>query len=651
MSDLSQITLLPVQQQVQGPSQASQGTTSQANTILGSIPTGTTIQGFVINRDTSGNPIIRTDKGDIPFSSSFFLNIGSEVVLRVGNSGGNVLAHLLSVDGQPPEVAQNASAFSHDADVIVSPHLSPALTTSAQSTTATAGATTTQPSITLSGTIVSQPPVSENTAPPLPNGTQLSLKVLSLNTPAAPPASGTLPAEPNAPANSSFYATYARAAGSLAPPTVASTPATETPTPVTTALPAPTTTITTEAAAPPAQPATVTTTVTTSQTFTIPAPTATAAPVIPTQTPAVTVAQALPSTTPQAAAPASAQAPAALLTATSIPVVNTVTVPAAQTVNTTTVIPVAPPTAPVVSTAIAGAPATQAPVTPTASPSSLIGSTLSATVIGKDPSGEQLLQSPIGGIKFQISTVIPTGSQMDLEVLDTIPPSAQAIAAALASDSKPAPLTELAQQWTSLQQIFSLLSGHSTSTGLDDLLQSNAATTANVSNAVTSGVTAQSISSGLLVFISALRRGDFNNWLGDSNIRQLQTQGHGDLVKKAQGEFSGLSRQFTQSPPEDSQNDKNKEEDTRFVIEVDLTQLGEVQMDGFVRKHEKDLQFDMIIRSLNGLSKEVQDDILNIYNNMGAITGYKGSLSFQSVREFPVNPMEDIAKGGDAVIA
>ena len=102
---------------------------------------------------------------------------------------------------------------------------------------------------------------------------------------------------------------------------------------------------------------------------------------------------------------------------------------------------------------------------------------------------------------------------------------------------------------------------------------------------------------------------------------------------------------------EDSQNDKNKEEDTRFVIEVDLTQLGEVQMDGFVRKHEKDLQFDMIIRSLNGLSKEVQDDILNIYNNMGAITGYKGSLSFQSVREFPVNPMEDIAKGGDAVIA
>jgi hypothetical protein len=88
---------------------------------------------------------------------------------------------------------------------------------------------------------------------------------------------------------------------------------------------------------------------------------------------------------------------------------------------------------------------------------------------------------------------------------------------------------------------------------------------------------------------------------------------------------------------------EKKSDDTRFVVEVDLTQLGELQLDGFVRKQEKDVQFDLVLRSLTPLEPEVQQDIFEIYNATGAITGYKGSLTFQAVREFPVNPMEDIA--------
>ena len=44
-------------------------------------------------------------------------------------------------------------------------------------------------------------------------------------------------------------------------------------------------------------------------------------------------------------------------------------------------------------------------------------------------------------------------------------------------------------------------------------------------------------------------------------------------------------------------------------------------------------------------------DILNIYSNTGALTGYKGSLTFQSVREFPVNPMEEIITASGTVMA
>ena len=74
-------------------------------------------------------------------------------------------------------------------------------------------------------------------------------------------------------------------------------------------------------------------------------------------------------------------------------------------------------------------------------------------------------------------------------------------------------------------------------------------------------------------------------------------------------------------------------------------------VNGFVRSQDKELHFDMVIRSLTGLPKEIQEDIARIYNNMGEITGYTGSLTFQNVREFPVNPMQDIAESGGNVMA
>jgi hypothetical protein len=88
----------------------------------------------------------------------------------------------------------------------------------------------------------------------------------------------------------------------------------------------------------------------------------------------------------------------------------------------------------------------------------------------------------------------------------------------------------------------------------------------------------------------------------------------------------------------------SNEENTRFVLEMDLSQLGEIQMDGFVRNQNNKVQFDLIIRSLTKLSTEIENDILNIYNSIGELTGYKGSVSFQAVKEFPVNPMEEIIK-------
>jgi len=656
----SQITFLPPQQQIQSPTQIAQGGTSQSNAALTSLPTGTVLQGFIINRDASGNPILRTDKGDIPFASSFFLKIGSEVVLRVTNVAGNTSAQLLSVDGQSPEEAQNASAFSQDPEVILSPNLSQTLSSTTASATPNVPGTPTPatPSITISGTVISQPQVATAQTQALSNGTQLTLKIVSLNSPAsaAPvlPESQTVVQTSSTQSTSAFYATYARAAA---------TPAT---------IPSATTAST--------APAAITTNTQPENTQATPLPSTTPA-TSPTVQTSTTVLTQTPATTTTPVNPQAVTLEQPTITNPQIPQATPLQQPAA---NAAAPVPVA--------TAIITTPALPATSTPTAIPTQSTqtttppaqtiqpATTITATVLSTEPSGELIVQSPVGVVRLQAGTPIPTGSQITLQIVQATPPSAQAITAAAIINTQPAPITELAQQWTSIQQIFGLLTGRATPTGLDNtaLPVSTQAGLADTAHITSNSANAQSISSAMLTFMSAVRKGDFDNWLGASNIKLLQAQGHDDLIKKAQAEFSTIARQFTESQPghwqplffplptegttqqarlyvkrdrkQGNTDGQKKSEDTRFVIEVDLTQLGELQMDGFVRTQDKELQFDMVIRSTSGLPKDIQNDISKIYNDMGEVTGYKGSISFQNVKEFPVNPMQDIADSHDTVV-
>jgi hypothetical protein len=82
---------------------------------LPALPKGKQIEGFVINRDAQGNPILRTPMGDVRVESSVFLKTGSSVVIQVTQPQGNPLpvgvaatqvammlkAKLISVDGLP----------------------------------------------------------------------------------------------------------------------------------------------------------------------------------------------------------------------------------------------------------------------------------------------------------------------------------------------------------------------------------------------------------------------------------------------------------------------------------------------------------------------------------------------------------------------
>jgi hypothetical protein len=99
------------------------GNQSKQQINLANFPIGSVVSGFIINRDAAGNPILRTDSGDIAFASNFFLKIGSEVTIRIEHLAGNTSAHLLTVNGQAPEIAVTQTAFTNEPEVIISGNL------------------------------------------------------------------------------------------------------------------------------------------------------------------------------------------------------------------------------------------------------------------------------------------------------------------------------------------------------------------------------------------------------------------------------------------------------------------------------------------------------------------------------------------------
>jgi len=276
----------------------------------------------------------------------------------------------------------------------------------------------------------------------------------------------------------------------------------------------------------------------------------------------------------------------------------------------------------------------------------------------------------------QTSERIAVGSEITFEITNIETPEKlvaenAALATALNSvvAATPAPITQLARNAGALSDIFSLLVGLG-STEAQEF-------TANKIPTIFLGETAQNTKSpanfpaALLSFAVALKNGDFREWLGRANAKWLEENGHENLLKKAAGEFLSLSRQFTDAPQGNWQSlffpvavegvlqqarlfvkrdkkektvdgERKTEEDTRFVVEMDLTNLGQMQMDGFVRRNAEKTQFDLIIRSHTPLSADAQKDILQIYNDTGAITGYNGSINFQTSKDFSVNPIEEV---------
>ena len=608
MADVTLILPPSVVTTVAAGGQQTQSAT-EAGVTPASLPPGSLVSGTIAGRDTAGNFLLKSALGTLTLSSSVPLTYNSDVVIRLGaNLAGNANARIVSVNGEP--YSEFATPQPEEGDTV-----SRSLLAQQPAAAAPAPATTSR---LLSAVVISAPPESQQAASaPLTQGTNVVVR---------------LPDSPQA-----------QQAQPTAQPPTGQPPVTA---PVS-ATPQAATTVSTGTPAAAANAAGVPATVAPIATAVVSAPQPSAGP-LPANGVAAGAQPAAPAVPVDVSQPVAAQstdsvpAPAAALQAPAAPVAAQYGVYGKQA------LPAAP----------ASVPSAVAAPTPVATPA-----TLPAQIISAESSGTITLQTPVGTIAVRANALpaaalISPGTNVTIEL---------PAATAQTTSTVPASLSELAASWQSLKDILSAVSTASPAAGA-----------AFLSHLPQLG---ENFVSSSFSFLRNLLSGDPKKILGEDTVDTLKQDDRQGLLQKFTGELQGLARNFAapeqkqagnwqamilpfvyqesleqarlyvkREPPRKDKNGKPVAPDTRFVIEVDLSDIGSLQMDGLLRKKETATAFDLVVRSHSAFSQDDQSNMLAIYNEAAEITGFKGSIAFQVTRDFPVKPLEEAAGGQDHTI-
>lgn len=578
-------------------SAASRDATTSVPVQLSTVPTGTLVEGFVVNRDGQSNPILRTAIGDVLVKSDVFIKTGSEVVFRVDPTQPGH-ARLLSIDGLPPQdyaaantrgitgdTVQNATQAAQQAG-LGGKNVAAPIAALLVSTTPLAPAN-----------IASNPMLSAmaaGSAPILPGlmkltqGAQLQVKLLQV----ALPVPGESPEQAQAPASPNTPPPVRNDTKDLAPQQMAN---------------ANTAKIAMQGTAQPAAPSPQ-----------------------PQSVGQVVQQQALPPEIPQVGQQATTVATAkAQAQVTNLPLP-----PAANNTPPTAAQPAAPK---------AGIPAY------------VLGHEGDGATILQTPVGtlkSYLPQKlPVGTAVRLDLQVMPTQSQPTTGI--PMPVDAQTTVTTLAQQW-PA-LDETLKLFPSTHESARPLMqampeiGPKLTSGL--LFFIAAVKTGDLrqwlGNRAVAALEARSPD------LAARLKGDMaqlQTLLVDSPLQQWNSA---MIPMLYQGQLEH-ARLFIRDDHEgDGANKKKGGGEQRFIVEVDTSHLGEVQFDGFVRAGEKAKQFDLIVRSGTALPAELQQQVRGTFETAMATTGMKGYLAFQQGSQHFVRPMAtgNTASGPKPILA
>jgi hypothetical protein len=643
---MADITILPSAQVQNVAPGVQSGNATSTTATPANLPQGTLLSGTIIGKDASGNFLLRTLQGNFSLHSTTPLTYNSDVTIRIDTANGSGSnARIVSVNGEP--FSSFSAPVTPEGDSV-----SPALLLPANAAEPSA------PTQTIQAVVVSTTQTEGNTpqnvSQPLTPGSTITINVP--NAPEAQQTATNVPT-PAAPPDNTVPANVAKllqpASGQPVTPQTVTTASLPTNNSANISVPQ-TPASTSSSSAPQTETANIIPAAispnATAQTIAQAANTA-AQPVTTTQPSATPTQTTTNASTPSATLP---ENPPPVTQATT----NTSTIPTSQgvtaNVNAQTTVP-----DPSLYNAYKQPVAASANVptgTNVAQPNSLQG-----TVISTNENNVVTLQTPTGTVTAQIppgSPPLATGAAVTIDLPAAIVP----LVISQPLSSGPASLPELAGNWQTLSDIL-------------DVVSASNIPAASTLRAQLPQLGADFLSSSF-AFISNLARADAKKILGDDIINNLRQNGRVDLVQKFTSEVSDLSQAFAGIPTKqlswqmilmpfvfqgeveqarlyvkrDGGNKKERKThkdngDTRFIVEVDLSETGPLQLDGLVRQKQDTTLFDLMVRSKQPFSSQQQAEITSIYNNAAELTGFNGAVQFQVSHDFPVKPLDDIESG------
>lgn len=276
---------------------------------------------------------------------------------------------------------------------------------------------------------------------------------------------------------------------------------------------------------------------------------------------------------------------------------------------------------------------------PDALPSDLSPDTpiLRGTVAGSTAQGQPILATRQGMLALNVPASLPQGTKVT---------AALANPAEVTQATAPLPMGDLAplseRDWPAMRQLMAALAAADPA-----MARSMLATMPQPNRKLTAALT---------FLLSAMRGGDARGWLGEDASSTLEKSGRGDVLARLEKDFESLKREAAEPLPGDwrpytlpmmdangpkpirlhihplngdEEGGEGKEKakpGSRFLIDVEMSRLGPMQLDGLVRPNH----FDLILRSHVALSPDLRVELIQVFADSVRAVGYTGGLSFQS---------------------
>jgi hypothetical protein len=292
---------------------------------------------------------------------------------------------------------------------------------------------------------------------------------------------------------------------------------------------------------------------------------------------------------------------------------------------------------------------------PNAGPTSFsAGQIMTGVVVGKTNSHHPIINTHAGPVSIITPSALPPGTTISFQILAAAPNSTSLSEHAVIERAGTVILET--KGWPVLDETVDILN-QTTPSIAQQLINSalprpDSALTANI-----------------LFFIAALRGSEIKNWLGDAPIRALERI-RPNLASRLGDEFQQIAKLSDDDAGKDwraipipmlngseieqirlfMRRKPRKEDDspeTRFIIDMDLSNMGRIQMDGLIVQEKK--KFDLIVRLERQLTPSQENDIREIFVKSSELTGVSGGLTFRTsppdFTEITVNSANDTGLG------